>query len=54
MCIDDKKPYFVSYCDCGWVGTAYDAGDPHARDNAFRDARAHSPDVSAEVEHPLG
>ncbi len=52
--IRDKKPYFVAYCDCGWVGAAYDADEPRARDNAFRDARGHGTNVASEVEDPLG
>jgi len=52
--VDDKEPYFVAYCDCGWVGSAVDATDPHARDKAFRDAREHGTNVAPEVEHPLG
>lgn len=52
--IRDKEPYFVAYCDCGWVGTAYDASEPDARDNAFRDARQHGTNVAPEVEYPLG
>ena len=39
--VADKEPYFVAYCDCGWVGTAFDTTDPHAQDKAFRDARDH-------------
>ena len=34
--VRDKEPYFVAYCDCGWVGTAFDVTDPHAQDNAFQ------------------
>ena len=52
--VRDKEPYFVAYCDCGWVGTAFDVTDPHAQDNAFRDARGHGPNVASDVEHPLG
>ena len=52
--VRDKEPYFVAYCDCGWVGTAFDGTDPHAQDNAFRDARQHGPNVASDVEHPLG
>ena len=52
--VRDKEPYFVAYCDCGWVGTAFDVTDPHAQDNAFRDAREHGPNVASDVEHPLG
>jgi lysylphosphatidylglycerol synthetase-like protein (DUF2156 family) len=52
--IREKEPYFVAYCDCGWVGTAYDTTDPDARDKAFRDAREHGTNVAPEVEHPLG
>ncbi len=52
--VRDKEPYFVAYCDCGWVGTAFDVTDPHAQDNAFRDARQHGPNVASDVEHPLG
>ncbi|HEU0212885.1 MAG TPA: hypothetical protein VFR13_02285 [Jiangellaceae bacterium] len=52
--VDDEEPYFIAYCDCGWVGTAYDATDPQAQDKAFRDARAHGTNVAPEVEHPLG
>jgi hypothetical protein len=47
------EPYFVSRCECGWVGDAYDDSDPAARDHAFADARAHGPNVSAEVSSPL-
>jgi hypothetical protein len=52
--IDDGTPYFIAYCDCGWVGTAYDSTDPQAQDKAFGDARAHGASVAPEVEHPLG
>jgi hypothetical protein len=52
--VRDKEPCFVAYCDCGWVGTAFDVTDPHAQDNAFRDAREHGPNVASDVEHPLG
>jgi hypothetical protein len=52
--VRDKKPFFVSYCDCGWVGAAYDADEPRARDNAFRDARRHGTNVASDVEDPLG
>ena len=52
--VDDEEPYFIAYCDCGWVGTACDATDPQAQDKAFRDARAHGTNVAPEVEHPLG
>jgi hypothetical protein len=50
----DEQPYFVAYCDCGWVGTAYEAGAPNAQDDAFRDAREHGTNVAAEVERPPG
>jgi hypothetical protein len=52
--VRDKEPYFVAYCDCGWVGTAYEATEPEARDKAFRDAREHGTNVAPEVEYPLG
>jgi MFS family permease len=52
--VRDKEPYFVAYCDCGWVGTAYKATEPDARDKAFRDAREHGTNVAPEVEYPLG
>lgn len=52
--VDDKEPFFIAYCDCGWVGTAHDSADPQAQDRAFRDARAHGTNVAPEVEHPLG
>jgi MFS family permease len=52
--VADKEPYFVAYCDCGWVGTAFDTTNPHAQDKAFRDARDHGTNVAPEVEHPLG
>ena len=52
--VRDKEPYFVAYCDCGWGGTAFDVTDPHAQDNAFRDARQHGTNVASDVEHPLG
>ena len=45
---DEEKSFFVAYCNCGWVGTAYDATDPHARDKAFHDARKHGTNVAAE------
>lgn len=48
----DKKPYFVAYCDCGWVGEAYDAAALEARDSAFRDAHAHGVNVASDVEQP--
>jgi hypothetical protein len=52
--VKDKQPYFVAYCDCGWVGDAHDADGPRAQDSAFRDARRHGTNVAPEVEHPLG
>jgi hypothetical protein len=52
--IDEKEPYYVSYCDCGWFGPAYDADEPDARDKAFRDARGHGTNVAPEVEYPYG
>jgi multisubunit Na+/H+ antiporter MnhB subunit len=52
--VDDEEPYFIAYCDCGWVGTAYDVTDPEAREKAFRDARAHGTNVAPDVEQPLG
>jgi hypothetical protein len=52
--VRDKEPYFVAYCDCGWVSTAYEAAEPDARDNTFRDAREHGTNVAPEVEYPLG
>ena len=52
--VRDKEPYFVAYCDCGWVGTAFDVTDPGAQDNAFRDAHQHGTNVASDVEHPLG
>jgi hypothetical protein len=52
--VDDDEPYFVAYCDCGWVGTAHDATDAEAQDKAFRDARDHGTNVAPDVEHPLG
>ena len=52
--VDNKEPYLVAYCDCGWVGTAYDATDLEAQGKAFRDARDHGANVAPEVEHPLG
>ena len=54
MHVRDKKPYFVPICDCGWAGTARNASEPDARDKAFRDARAHGPNVASEVEYALG
>jgi hypothetical protein len=54
MHVRDKKPYFVPHCDCGWAGTPYDADEPRARDDAFRDARALGTNVASEVEYPLG
>jgi O-antigen/teichoic acid export membrane protein len=49
----DKQPYFVAYCDCGWVGAPHDDDEAHARDNAFREARAHGTNVAPEVEDQL-
>ena len=51
---DRKTPYLVAYCDCGWASVAYDLDEPHARENAFRDARRHGTNVAPEVEDPLG
>ena len=51
---DKKTPYLVAYCDCGWVSAAYDLDEPHAPENAFRDARRHGTNVAPEVEDPLG
>ena len=50
----DKKPYFIAYCDCGWVGSPHDAEEPDARDSAFRQARKHGTNVASDVEDPLG
>jgi hypothetical protein len=52
--MSDKEPYFVAYCDCGWVGSAHGADEAGARENAFSDARGHGTNVSPEVEDPLG
>jgi hypothetical protein len=52
--ISDKKPYFVAYCDCGWVGAAYGATAPDAQERAFRDAHEHGTNVASGVERPLG
>jgi hypothetical protein len=51
--IRDKQPFFVAYCDCGWVGPSHDTDEPDAQDNAFRDARGHGTNVAPEVEDPL-
>jgi 4-amino-4-deoxy-L-arabinose transferase-like glycosyltransferase len=53
MRVQDKEPFFVSSCDCGWVGPAYDETDPDAPEKAFRDARAHGTNVAPEVERTL-
>jgi uncharacterized membrane protein YozB (DUF420 family) len=52
--VDEKEPYYVSYCECGWVGPVYDADEPDARDKAFRDARGHGTNVAPEVAYPYG
>jgi hypothetical protein len=54
MRVQDKEPFFVSSCDCGWVGPAYDETDPDASEKAFRDARMHGTNVAPEVERLLG
>jgi hypothetical protein len=46
----DKRPYFVAYCECGWVGTAYNDDEPDAQDKAFQEARAHGTNVASEVQ----
>jgi len=51
--VDGKAPFFIAYCDCGWVGAPHEADEPHARDHAFRDARGHGTNVAPEVEDPL-
>jgi O-antigen/teichoic acid export membrane protein len=48
----DKQPYLVAYCDCGWVGAPHDDDEPHSRDSAFREARAHGTNVAPQVEDP--
>jgi hypothetical protein len=54
MRVQNKEPFFVSSCDCGWLGPAYDETDPDASEKAFRDARMHGTNVAPEVERPLG
>jgi hypothetical protein len=49
----DREPCFVPACECGWVGRAYDAAGPDARDKAFRDARRHGTNVASDVERAL-
>ena len=49
----DRQGYLLASCDCGWVGTPHGDDEPHARENAFREARAHGTNVAPEVEDPL-
>ena len=51
--VADGKPSFVPACECGWVGGAYDAAEPEARDKAFRAARRHGTNVASDVESAL-
>ena len=51
--VADGKPSFVPACECGWVGGAYDAAEPEARDEAFRAARRHGTNVASDVESAL-
>jgi cytochrome bd-type quinol oxidase subunit 2 len=51
--VADGEPSFVPACECGWVGSAYDAAEPEARDKAFRDARRHGTNVASDVERAL-
>jgi hypothetical protein len=51
--VADGEPSFVPACECGWVGGAYDAAEPEARDKAFRDARRHGTNVASDVERAL-
>ena len=51
--VADGEPSFVAACECGWVGSAYDAAEPEARDKAFRDARRHGTNVASHVEPAL-
>ena len=49
-----EDPYFVSRCDCGWVGDAHSATDPNALSLAFDEARRHNPTASPDPVNPLG
>ena len=51
--VADGEPSFIPACDCGWVGSTYDAAEPEARDKAFRDARHHGTNVASDVERAL-
>jgi hypothetical protein len=55
--VDNQKrptfdPYFIAHCSCDWTGTA--RSGPQAQQEAFRDARSHTPDVTKTVQRPLG
>jgi cytochrome bd-type quinol oxidase subunit 2 len=52
--VREDDPFFIAYCECGWVGRAYDESEPDAREKAFRDAREHGTNVAPEVAYPLG
>lgn len=41
------EPYYVTICGCGWVGLARSASE-----EAFAEARSHSPDVAPGIEEP--
>lgn len=55
--VDNQKrptfdPYYIAHCSCDWTGTAHSG--PQAEQQAFQDARSHTPDVTAGVQRPLG
>ena len=46
---EDFEPYFVALCDCDWMGDIRSSSE-----EAFRDAHGHSPNVSEDVQRPVG
>jgi hypothetical protein len=47
------EPYFVAYCECGWVSETRDETDPEAEPTVFTDARRHGSKVATDVRYPL-
>jgi hypothetical protein len=43
------EPYFVALCECGWAGEPRDTSE-----EAFADARSHTPNVDRTIRRPVG
>ena len=45
------EPYCVAICSCGWLGDFHKSDET---EQAFIDARKHSPTVAEDVKRPVG